>query len=77
MYSAISPTERLVTALISGTSAPPLTLGIYAQATTEGDRTAADLLGELLEADDGQAETDPTKNPPKPTKTHQNPGKPS
>jgi hypothetical protein len=38
------------------------TLNIYAQATTEGDRTAADLLGELLEADDGLADADPTKS---------------
>jgi hypothetical protein len=45
-----------------GHSDPRLTLGIYAQATTEGDRTAADLLGELLEADDGQAENDATKD---------------
>jgi hypothetical protein len=44
-----------------GHSDPRLTLGIYPQATTEGDRTAADLLGELLEADEDQAETDRTK----------------
>jgi integrase len=41
-----------------GHSDPRLTLGIYAQATTEGDRAAADLLGDLLEEDDDQAETD-------------------
>jgi integrase len=40
-----------------GHSDPRLTLGIYAQATTEGDRTAADLLGELLEADDVEADS--------------------
>ncbi|HTW09596.1 MAG TPA: hypothetical protein VME46_18975 [Acidimicrobiales bacterium] len=38
-----------------GHSDPRLTLGIYAQATTEGDRAAADLLGDLLEVDDDEA----------------------
>jgi hypothetical protein len=44
-----------------GHSGPRLTLGIYVQATTEGDRAAADLLGDLLEEDDGEAETDLSK----------------
>jgi integrase len=41
-----------------GHSDPRLTLAVYAQATTEGDRTAADRLGERLMPDlprDGRA----------------------
>lgn len=35
-----------------GHSDPRLTLGIYAQATTDADRAAADLLGDLLNVSD-------------------------
>lgn len=45
-----------------GHSDPRLTLGIYVQATTEGDRRAADLLADVLEGDDERAETGTPKN---------------
>jgi integrase len=40
-----------------GHSDPRLTLGIYAQATTDADRAAADLLAELLDGSDDTHET--------------------
>jgi integrase len=41
-----------------GHSDPRLTLSIYAQATTDADRAAADLLAELLDGSDDAHETD-------------------
>jgi integrase len=41
-----------------GHSDPRLTLGIYAPATTDADRAAADLLAELLDGSDDTHDTD-------------------